>query len=702
MRALLTTLLLGLIALSPLASAAGEGRGNAAAPEPIIQPTMVGADYLLDLPRHFDDERYFRLAVLAQLEQQGMLSMGTVQTLAAAAFSMSDGPGRQLQQFHLACDVNGDGYDDVITNAWDLATLRSSVYAINGRTGEYLWGRDNQFAASLAQLTNGLYPFRGGMPSPGSSDNLGLLDANGDGVCDIVTLSLTWAPRLNGFIRIIDFTFTLRALGGPTGATLWDRVLRGYLLLEEVRTNPYVVGLQIIDFPTGFITFDSPTGPKVAFKRTDILFTFAQEVALTGFWISDYRVYDRLHYADARVEARGADIWVRNLTYSEEEGYLSDQSATTFSWITGVVQLSGDGEPEIVLDQYWVANPRGSIEADDPLTGRPLFRYGRGVTALALRGEDGGDLWRTEVYTELPGRLNLQTEEPFQALLWSNAQILPDLTGDGIPDVVVLYLTAELNEATTVQGRSRTHVVPLGGSDGGRVWRGDHQYRGWGFVAAMNVDDAVVPLLALGTTDRLLANEIPPGGRFPEKFVQIRVLNMEDGTPVWDYEGRFAQSNYLPYHYALFQYRSILAPHDWDGDGVKDIVTPARYVRPTGLAQSVLSLARHEYQILSGADGSVLQTFTAWGPLGLAVACPGDDNTLTIVGGHARRMDATRFDVATGDVLWRQPVFNDARIQSATLGSDLYGMTATCGRASEGDDRTFLGINLYRRHAASK
>jgi hypothetical protein len=144
------------------------------------------------------------------------------------------------------------------------------------------------------------------------------------------------------------------------------------------------------------------------------------------------------------------------------------------------------------------------------------------------------------------------------------------------------------------------------------------------------------------------------------------------------------------------QYLEALAPADHDGDGVKDLLTPNQYLRPSGENQTLLSTAKSTYQVLSGADGRLLHTETVWGSNSLALGCRASANELTVLSGHARRLDLIRLDVKTGEEVWRQPVYNDARIQSASYGADLIGLHVRCTEGEGEDNRTFFAINMFR------
>src|SRR5581483_9712945 len=102
------------------------------------------------------------------------------------------------------------------------------------------------------------------------------------------------------------------------------------------------------------------------------------------------------------------------------------------------------------------------------------------------------------------------------------------------------------------------------------------------------------------------------------------------------------------YHITLQQFMQALAPHDWNHDGVKDLVTPSQYVPAYGATQSVIATAKQRFQILDGKSGETLSTVTTRYPVGMVVSC-GNDAFLNVITGHARRLEALRIDPFTGN-----------------------------------------------------
>ena len=457
-----------------------------------------------------------------------------------------------------------------------------------------------------------------------------------------------------------------------------------------------VVCIDMTDFPTGLLVFTNMKGARWVRKTTTVAYCQAP-------CFFDWRGQDTIHLQDVR-NGRANPYWSRTINMSRAEDPTAKQkeSWTNITHLMGAAPLAGDEEYEIVLLQPRFTTPQ-SCELNNPYDNSPLFRFGRGLTAMALKGElrgNGDDLWKTLILEQGSARVNLAFEESFEVVTWAWLQIVGDLNADGIAEVVVTYLGQEASPyaPTTPNGRFRTHVVPVSGKDGIKLWGlKNPPIQGWGFVADMNPDyHTSVPYLALGTVD--LPTAVPPGGRFPPKMVRLTVFDVHDGTTKWSYEEQFPQDSYISYDMSLNQYLSALAPHDWTGDGVKDLVTPSRYFEATGANQTLLATVTHKYQILDGVDGLVHKEFQVWGPAGMVNTCgQGVDGAgepfLTVFSGHGRRYDVSRINI-TPDVSqhWRFALFNNPDIQSATLGTDIALVGTQC--ITTRHNTTIFALNL--------
>lgn len=656
-----------LMALPPsLADAAApSSRDDSASPEFGFEPTNVGAEYLRQLPRHLTDEAFVTTALLAQFEQQGLLPPGTVQHSRASLRPWRQGaPDFVYRDMYPACDVNADGKNDIVTNDWgDLRWNPISVVrAIDGSDGTTMWAKEK---AIHIHLPGWLYapPARPGMPLPKYPlvpENMAPSgDANGDGVCDFLAFGYDYELLL-GFLPVIHWMGSLDMLNGKNGAPLWSIPIDSYWTIVGITFVCRTVVIEIKDFPTGFLSFESPSGPKFVWKTTDILYEYNNCADY-----EDWQVIEHVMLGNAR---NGEIIWQRDLPYKGPK----------FTWISGAGDIGGNQEYEVVLDR---------------------FEYDNGNMFMkALRSLDGGDFWaRDAVITDQAtqsGFLSVE-EESRERLVWHHAMVLSDVTGDGKDDPMGLYLTKVYNEPGTMEGRYRTHFVPLEGASGRDLWDGDIKYQGWGFPAPMNACGKVSPFIAIGTVDvpPLLADDqgAHPGGKFPKKKVRMAVLDMADGSALWTYEELYPQDSYLSYDMTLNQYLQALAPHDWDGDCVNDLVTPAIWVRPEGDVQVLMATTTHNYKILRATDGEPLYTLTAWGPKGIVYNCGFRDGEVTVISGHARRMEITRFDTDRENITWRHLIYSNPTPQAQVAGQELLWMGGRCGDTP--DNRTMFGIN---------
>lgn len=657
-------------------------------------PSGTAVEKLIELPQAFTgkdnlpDETAFQIAFLAQLERQGLVAPGSVAAAEAAVEQAAQLGGRApsviYKDTHLTCDLDGDGVRDVIVNQYDLGTAMPRVYAYSGADGSYLW----YHYGSLFY-----YPWifgRAGTPEPYVPDNVApTVDADGDGACDVMLLGFYFnfgQFLFTGTGYVLPMTTQLRMLSGANGYALWSNTYPGLIVVQAEPLTGSVQSITVQGFPTGFLEFRTASGPKFVLKQTDIYFNIVQEpTGLTGLYAFSMWTAEHVFLGDV---ATGDHYWQRDIPVNPQG------RQTNFTWISGVGQLAGDEELEIVLDQHFFYNPQGT-QMDDPVTGRALYRFGQGMAVMTLRGEldaGGTTLWRTVLRDEGAARANSQNEESFNTIIWTYGQLLNDFTGDGYADPVGLVLTREYNDAGTVNGAFITFFFPLDGATGERLWSGDLRLQGWGFVSGMNAGAESVPYFAIGTID--LPTDAPPEGRFPPKDIRLMVADVAESSVLWSVEEQFPQDSYLPYSLTLWQYQTQLAPFDLNDDGVKDLLTPSQYIQPTGQTQVLLSTAKHQYEILDGTSGETLSTFQAWGSNGYAVPCgvDGPDDTVTIVSGHGKRMDITRIAASNGTEVWRRPVFNDPAPTSATAGVDLIFVASRC--ADTGDGSVQFGVNL--------
>lgn len=644
--------------------------------------------------------------LLAQLARQD----GTPDARLAAR-SPPAPPDLVYRDLRAACDLDGDGAEDVLVNNLTLgappshAGAASEIEALSGSTGERLWKVDNLAYVSMPAPSSVPYGARGQAFPDAPASARPTIDLDEDGACDLIAFGF---ERLSGFSMpfvgepsVSNTRFSLRALSGRTGEDLWSQDVTA----TTTSASDPLFGTQrnvvTKSFPTGVVTFDAPEGPRIVVKLTDLRYHMADmpigvsgvptlapgKDALKGpLHAEDVRITEHVRLLDAR---SGEILWERILG-SEEPSQDVDGRFTNLTWLSGVTDLGGDDAPDLILDQVVLTTPR-TTEANHPATGDTLFRYGRGARTTALDGATGGTLWVANFLEPLAAEPNAEAEENFETLVWVRSDVTEDLDADGVPEVLATYTAQEESLSTSAAGAYRTHLIPLSGANGTALW--DVRQQGWGIAQAIGGG-----LLGVGMLD--VPTEPPEGGPFPPRFVRMLALDAATGETQWSYERSSPQNSILSYNLALSQFSETLAPRDWDGDGVRDLVTPAQESPRTDRDQVLLATSSHTYGILSGVNGKEIASVRAWGPDGRVVSCPGDEARLTVLSGHARRLELQRFDPMTGERAWRHIVHNDAAPRAATTAIDATGIGASCVEIADG---TLYAVDLQafsfdRRH----
>lgn len=692
---------LQLAAFAPVADAMPETASTEA-----LLPLDVAAG-VANLPLLAEDPFAVQAVMLSLLERQGALQPGTVQALMGAAADprAPRPPGILYRDAIPWCDVDGDGMRDFVANELDLirpprmAPAQMRLVAVSGADGSTLWALDNM-ATVPAFLGQRLGEAK---PDPQQAA-LPVDDLDGDGVCDAVAVSYLGAsfiirppeplPTLPSSIPLspvtrAELTTLVRGISGATGAEIWALpVVATYTGVSDPLTGA-VQQAEILNLFTGIAPHTAGNETRFFLKTTDVRTSLLQDpVGITGqlpiFRSSLYQISTSVAEHVALHDAATADEHWRT-----DYGVLAEEEASEYNitFITGVSDLDLDGSPDLLLDHYAQANPTGN-PYNDPITGEPMVRSGRGMAMTAVAGsieKEGARLWTTRIVPTETVRANLEEEELYETVVWTGGQVLPDSSGDGVPDPMAMYLAVEENMAGTPNGRFRTHFVQLDGTNGNIRW--DVRQQGWGQAASLDAG-ANTTLLGLGTLD--LPSGTPPGGRFPAKFVRIAALDARDGSVVWSVEKAFAQNSFLSYNLALGQFREALAAEDYDNDGVREVVSPAIYAPPGPAEQVLLATSHHSYEVRSGATGDVLSTIAVWGPDGRVVPC--GDGLLSVVSGHSRRIEFSAHDVLAGARVTRAVIHNDPTPRAATAGIDLTGVGARCANA--GGNKTMLAVNL--------
>ena len=644
--------------------------------------------------------------LLHQLERQGALPEGTV----AAARAQSRPPSLEFLDARPACDLDGDGRTDLLVNELALgqpprlAPADATLTAVSGADGATLWRRDQLMVIDPPDAP-GVSFTRVGRATPAASPNaLAFPDVDGDGACDALSIEFhrgdSIAVPFVGTPSHAEFTLRVTLVSGRTGEDVWSETLPGTLTSAEDPLLGTVQVSSLRNFLTGVLLVEGASGPRVLLKTTDMDAVHAMNplyVSTRGEPFGTLTV-GRIEYDDVRIgehvqmrDGKTGDLlWQRDLPMAE------GARSTNVTFLAGAADLTGDGEPDALLDQLTLANPRGR-EDEMPIARDRLYRHGRGMHVLALDGATGETAWTTTVVDLDAVRPKPPVEESFETLQWTSARVGPDVDGDGLPDPLAAYTAREEGLDTTIEGSIRTHFVSLAAPNGTMRW--DVRQEGWGVLRPVGTTPETSRLLGMGMVD--VPTPSTGDGRFPPKRVRLGVLDGGDGSTLWSYEKAFSQNSYLSYNLALGQYEDALAPLDLDRDGVLDLVTPAQYAPATGKDQVLLATSHHEYEVRSGRDGAVLRTIPLWGPTGRLLACGDAGTTLTFLTGHGRRLDLTRVDAATGETAWRVPLHNDPAPRAATSALDVVTLGARCG--TDPDGSAVVGLNMQafsflRRH----
>lgn len=622
-------------------------------------------------------------AFYAQQEAQGLLPEGFVANLlqahAAAVAGIPPLPPENIyRDAHPFCDTNGDGYNEVLVNDYNLVTVRPTLRMLDGRTGKSLWLETNTLwypVGAMPQSYRALDPHPLAQHEPKNVQTT--IDLDRDGVCDFFThtFTITGNGPAQGLIQGV-----IRAHSGASSfQNIWQYEYRG-LIISAGDPIGLVQCLDVQGFPTGFLATVADDGARLAFKTTDLHrcdvtipdpFGVIGDTRVSNVWAADH--------VFLFTGASNVPVWTHDF------GINLSANRTEVRWLSGFAQING-GEPDLVLDQLWIANPRSNRgEVDDPRTGQPLTRNGRGMDVLALDGDSGRQVWLTPIWDDLAVRANPPAqEEGFEEMRGTYAYPIADITGDGFADVMAQVLAQEAVQATSVNGAFRTHFFPLDGATGERLW-GSVRYQGWGHAQTLQGPTGV--MVAVGTMD--VPTEIPPQSRFPPKDLRLAALDPVDGSPRWTHRAQYPQDSMIGYDLALQQYRLGLAPFDVDGDGWPDVVTPSQYRQPVGDQQVLLSQTTQRYEILSGANGKLLRHFDTFGSNGLVVPC---GQSLVAVGGNGGHMHANRIDPRTARMTFSEVLFIDPTPTSAVAGIDLTFLSARC--AATADNRTFVAANV--------
>lgn len=349
-------------------------------------------------------------------------------------------------------DVTGDGLEDVVVCDWSEGQ-RDRVVTWDGRTGQPIWEVNQDLVGR---------PLR---------DRLLLFDADGDGVQDVLIVTLS-----NG--RTV--------LRGTDGAVLWS--------MSEARQGECWV-------------VDDRNGDGVP------------------------EIFADLGSGDSLVDgATGQELW------------RTSRGGMKEPWDAAVLDLdiTGDGVEDLILAEPYAAGRAGRV------SGR--------------NGIDGALLWQTEGLTQFER-------------LGTDAQ-LEDVTGDGMPEVVSVYLSEGLGES---KDKASIHV--LDALTGQPLWR-----RQW-FRVSDEFQFLRADLNGDGVED-FVRTEFDWSAQYGYRCTVV-AEDAASGTSLWDQ---------LP----LFEGPSVfdLVLAEVDRDGIPDLLA---------------NLANGNLVAISGADGKVLWWYQSSG-----------------------------------------------------------------------------------------
>jgi outer membrane protein assembly factor BamB len=648
------------------------------------------AAFLGTLPFFGQNATELERTTLAQLAYQGI---GPADAVLAQGGPLP--PGTTYRDAHLSCAKDAAGNPEVITNDLNLNrppdTSQGGLFyvrALSSANGTTLWEAPGLYALTAFSAPHATYE-RLGDPVPGdSTQSVDIPAGNASAGCDVLAIgfaeqsSISVPPPVSS--PSVSFQTThLRLLDGRTGAILWDVALNETGASERA---PFVQAAQAqgsLGVPSGVLLVPTSAGLRVLLKTSDVVAWEARDplnilppriptfppLAGRPMDVADLRVVEHLTSIDA---TSGRVVWTRDLP--------SESSGANMSWFGGVASLRGNGSADVVFDQLVLGEPTGT-GPNDPTSGGPLMRFGRGMDVFAIDASDAGagrTLWTTPVVAPT-ARANPPVEESFETLGWTYSRVVPADAG-GPPLVLASYTTKEEQLAEGVGGRS--HFVLLNGTDGRIRW--DRAEAGWGYGSTIGGGRIAVSLIDIPTTGASIGSEPLP------QTARLLVLNEANGSTLWSVETRTAEASSVAYNLALGQARDALVPFDATGDGVLDPLTTAASAQPTGAEQILLALSTHTQDVRDAKDGSLVRSFTLPGPDGRALDC--GSAAYVFIGGYARRFNVEMIDPRTGTTVGQTVVWNDPVPRAASSGLDLEGVGASCESFPDGG--LFVAFNL--------
>jgi hypothetical protein len=406
---------------------------------------------------------------------------------------------------HVVGDLDGDGLPDVLVdNGAGESPVISAAIAVKGSDGTHLWEESVTGA--------GVYTYIYGEA---------VADLNGDGLPDVLVSSEV-GPYDN-------VTSNLTAKTGNNGTHLWEESLTGY----EAYISPNVVedlnGDGLPDVLVGSFAGPDDNITATVIAKTGINGTHLWEESVSGPYagidaqmvgdldgdsLPDVLVRSFVGPGDnitaaviAKTGNNGTHLWEEPIS-----GYEADMSTEV------VGDLDGDGLPDILVSSE--VGPYDNVTSN----------------LTAKKGSNGNHLWQESVSGEAANMV---------------AEVVGDLDGDGLPDVMVhSYVGAYDNGTQTVIAKT--------GVSGTHLWE---EFASGGYNAGIYAE-VVEDLDGDGLPDVLVRSFTGP---VDNQTCALIAKKGSDGTHLWEES--------VNGYSAIVNYEVV---GDLDGDGLPNILVSTR------------------------------------------------------------------------------------------------------------------------------